>query len=54
MLACQPGLPGAFMAGALFELKRIPGVERPAIAIVIPTPRTSPACRRRRQRGLQA
>src|SRR5215211_306839 len=33
------GNTGAFMAAALFELKRIPGVERPAIAIVMPTPR---------------
>src|SRR5918998_1136042 len=29
---------GALMAAALFELKRIPGVERPAISIVMPTP----------------
>jgi glycerol-3-phosphate acyltransferase PlsX len=37
--ACvSAGNTGAFMAAALFELKRIPGVERPAIAIVMPTP----------------
>src|SRR5437870_5649564 len=38
--ACvSAGNTGAFMAAALFELKRIPGVERPAIAIVMPTPK---------------
>ncbi|HEX9623804.1 MAG TPA: phosphate acyltransferase PlsX, partial [Streptosporangiaceae bacterium] len=38
--ACvSAGNTGAFMAAALFELKRIPGVERPALAIVMPTPR---------------
>lgn len=31
------GSTGAVMAGALFNLKRIPGVERPAIAGVVPT-----------------
>lgn len=37
--ACvSAGNTGAFMAAALFALKRIPGVERPAIAIVMPTP----------------
>jgi glycerol-3-phosphate acyltransferase PlsX len=38
--ACvSAGNTGAFMAAALFQLKRIPGVDRPAIAIVMPTPR---------------
>jgi phosphate acyltransferase len=37
--ACvSAGNTGAFMSAALFELKRIRGVERPAIAIVMPTP----------------
>jgi phosphate acyltransferase len=37
--ACvSAGHTGAFMAAALFELKRIPGVERPAISVVMPTP----------------
>ncbi len=37
--ACvSAGNTGAFMAAALFELKRVPGVERPAIGIVMPTP----------------
>jgi glycerol-3-phosphate acyltransferase PlsX len=37
--AVSAGNTGAVMAGALYELKRIPGVMRPAIAIVMPTPR---------------
>ena len=36
--AVSAGNTGAMMAGALYELKRIPGVDRPAIAIVMPTP----------------
>ena len=36
--AVSAGNTGAVMAGALYELKRIPGVERPAISIVMPTP----------------
>lgn len=36
--AVSAGNTGAMMAGALYELKRIPGVGRPAIAIVMPTP----------------
>jgi phosphate acyltransferase len=35
--AVSAGNTGATMAAALFELKRIPGVERPAIAVVMPT-----------------
>lgn len=36
--AVSAGNTGAMMAAALYELKRIPGVARPAIAIVMPTP----------------
>jgi glycerol-3-phosphate acyltransferase PlsX len=36
--AVSAGNTGAMMAAALFELRRIPGVERPAIAVVMPTP----------------
>jgi phosphate acyltransferase len=37
--ACvSAGHTGACLAAALFELKRIPGVERPAISAVMPTP----------------
>lgn len=33
------GNTGAVMAGALFELGRIPGIDRPALGVVYPTPR---------------
>ncbi len=49
------GNTGAMLAAGLFELRRIPGVFRPAIAVVIPSPpRPFGADRRRRQRRRQA